>query len=73
MKTVQLYWFNDTKKIHYIFFNSLYLQDRLAVVQPQTTSLLTFQIKENQVPFIKQWDNGNMIIWGQDLPASDPT
>ncbi len=64
-KLVKLHWFNDTNMEHHIYFKHLYLQDRLAVVKPQEMVLLQFELKDNENPVIKQWPNGNAIIWGK--------
>lgn len=64
MKTIEIIWFNDTEKVHHIYFKTLYLQDKLATIHPLEIKLLKFKIKENEVPLFKKWENGNNLIWG---------
>lgn len=62
--TVSMWWFNDCDIPHHIYYNTLYLQDKLALIAPHEMKLLTFQMKENLIPLIKQWSNGNVLIFG---------
>ncbi len=66
MKKVEMYWLNDTNQTQNIYFNTLNSQDLLHIVAPTDLVKLTFEINDNQIPLVKLWASGVVLIWGQN-------
>lgn len=63
---MKIYYFNDTKDfqmIHIGDFNS-----DVIVLNLARGEFFEVPLKENQVPFIKVWANGHVLLSGTDQP-----
>jgi len=62
---MKIYYFNDIQDDQYIYLNDLFAIPK--VLRETEGDFFEIDLKENQVPFIKVWKSGNVLIAGIDV------
>ena len=59
---MRLYYFNDTNKIQQIFISTFFVPP--IQLSPQQGDFFEISISANQIPYIKVWENGTVLLGG---------
>jgi streptogramin lyase len=59
---MKFYWFNDTKK-RYVLYGPTF-NDYLGGVEPQSGQTFEVELGDGEMPFIKVWDDGAVLVSG---------
>jgi hypothetical protein len=65
---MDIYYFNDLHESQLIFINDLSTTPKC--LSPGNGAFFNIVLKENQTPFIKVWETGNVLISSMDLPKN---
>ena len=65
---MKLFYFNDTTKNQLIYVDDLF--GGPVILETATGYLADIDIKENQIPFIKVWGTGIVLISSMDAPTN---
>jgi hypothetical protein len=66
---MKIYYFNDTSEFQYVHVNDLFGQGK--ALSPASGDYFEFDLKENQVPFIKVWSYHVVLLTGIDNNITD--
>jgi len=61
---MKVYFFNDTGESQLVFVNDL--SGTPKCLSPTNGAFFNIELKENQCPFIKIWENNNVLISSMD-------
>lgn len=61
---MKIFYMNDTAKVQQIYIDTFYNPGIL--IDPGKGDYFEINVKENQIPFIKTWTNGSVLLSGMD-------